>query len=184
MEEYPIMLYTKNDFTFTKNEINNYSLSFYLENNHFLLAKIINFDLIKLIYDLNIDIYEDIHLNKINENEATINLLLKHLFEDTGLPQRYSYLHIHKCEQENKIIFKGKSIKTTPPIRVPEHAELAPIRDMNLEFHLITPHKILFNCNIIFEEKMIVPTVAERLIGIILHKIFNRLKLFIDKVQL
>lgn len=184
MEEYPVTLYTKNDFTFTKNEPNNYSLSFYLENNHFLLAKIINFDMIKLIYDLNVDIYQDIHLNKINENEATINLLLKHLFEDAGLPQRYSYLHIHKYEQDNKIIFNGKSIKTETPIHMPADAEQAPIEDMNLEFHILTPHKLLFNCNVIFEKTMTVPAVAERLIGMILYKIFNRLKQFIDKVQL
>ena len=39
MEKYPNILYTKNEFTFTKNEPNHYSLSFYLENKHFFFSK-------------------------------------------------------------------------------------------------------------------------------------------------
>ena len=46
-------LYSKEGFTFIKNEKNNYILTFEMENNHIILSKIIDFNLVKLIYDLN-----------------------------------------------------------------------------------------------------------------------------------
>jgi len=89
-------LYSKEGFVFTKNEKNNYSLSFGMENNNIILSKIIDFNLVKLIYDLNNDIYEKVNLKIINDNEATINLLMRHLFEDLGLPQRFSIYILKK----------------------------------------------------------------------------------------
>ena len=62
-------LYSKEGFTFIKNEQNNYSLTFEMENNHIILSKIIDFNLVKLIYDLNKDIYEKANIKIINENE-------------------------------------------------------------------------------------------------------------------
>ena len=49
-------LYSKEGFCFFKNEKNNYMLSFEMENNNINLSKIIDFNLVKLIYDLNSDI--------------------------------------------------------------------------------------------------------------------------------
>jgi len=87
------VLYSKEGFKFTKNKNNDYSISFLMQNNSIVLSKIIDFNLIKLIYELNPDVYEKINMEIINENEAISNLLMKHLFKDLGLPQRYSYLH-------------------------------------------------------------------------------------------
>ena len=74
------VLYSKEGFIFTKNDKNDYTLSFSMQNNSIVLSKIIDFNVIKLIYDLNSDIYEKININIINENEAIANLLIKHLF--------------------------------------------------------------------------------------------------------
>ena len=52
-------LYSKEGFRFVKNENNNYNLSFEMENNHIILSKIIDFNLVKLIYDLNVDIFKN-----------------------------------------------------------------------------------------------------------------------------
>ena len=46
-------IYSKEGFVFKKNEQNNYSLFFHMENNDIILSKIIDFNLFKLIYDLN-----------------------------------------------------------------------------------------------------------------------------------
>lgn len=181
--DYPIILYTKDKFTFKKNNVNDYSLSFQLENNAIHLDQIIDFNLVKLIYDLNVDIYEQINLQIINEDEANINMLMKHLFEDVGLPQRYSYVKIKRYFGENKIYFKAETIKDKKPNDMPMNAELAPIKNMILNFDLVSKHKIDFSCNVTFDNTMFVPPVAEKLIGIILNKIFSRLKLFIDNVK-
>jgi len=180
----PVVLYSKEGFIFTKNEKNNYSLSFPIQNNSIVLSKIIDFNLIKLIYDLNNDVYEKINMNIINENEAISNLLMKHLFKDLGLPQRFSYLHINKIVEENSIKFISETIKPEIPEGMPANSELMPIKNMVCDCRIITLHQIQFICNIQFENSMIIPQVVEKLVGIILYKIFNRVKQFIENVRI
>lgn len=177
-------LYSKEGFVFTKNEKNNYSLSFGMENNNIILSKIIDFNLVKLIYDLNNDIYEKVNLKIINDNEATINLLMRHLFEDLGLPQRFSYIHIKKTSKENNITFESQTIKSERPEGMPVDAELMAIKTMICNCNIITSHKVRFAINVLFENHMLVPAVVEKLIGVILYKIFNRVKQFIENVRM
>ena len=180
----PIILYSKECFTLIKNDKNKYSLSFYIENNNILLSKILDFNLIKLIYELNPDIYEKVNIQILNENEAIVNLLMKHLFEDLGLPQRFSYLNIKKTNNNDTILFTTESIKDERPPDMPEDAELMNINNSSIKCNVITPHKINFECNFIFEKTMIIPEVLEKLIGLILYKVFNRIKQFIENVKL
>ena len=73
------ILYEKDGMIFTKIDDKKYNLSFSMENKNILIANIIDFSLFKLIYELNGDIYESVNLTKINENEATTVLVMKHL---------------------------------------------------------------------------------------------------------
>ena len=74
------VLYEKDGMRFTKISDKNYNLQFIIENKNIILANIVDFSLLKLMYDLNGDIYESVQLEKINENEATATILVKHLF--------------------------------------------------------------------------------------------------------
>lgn len=178
------ILYSKEGFTFVKNSKNKYSLTFQMENKSIILSKIIDFSLVKLIYDLNGDIYEKVNLQKIDDNQAIMNMLMKHLFEDLGLPQRFSYVHMIKQVEENKITFTSQSIYSERPEGMPDDAEQMPIKNMICECNIITPHRVGFVCNIIFEDYMVVPQFAEKMVGLILFKIFNRVKQFIENVRM
>lgn len=180
----PHILYSKEGFTFTKNTKNNYSLSFVIQNNNIILSKIIDFNLVKLIYDLNHDIYEKVDILKINDDEAIVNLLMKHLFEDLGLPQRFSYVLMKRIVENDCIKFISHSIKDKRPEGMPPDAELMPVQNMNCECNIINPHKMQFTCIIIFDNTMTVPPVAEKLVGLIIYKIFNRVKQFIENVRM
>ena len=177
-----IVLYSKEDFVFKKNDKNDYSLFFYMENPHINLSKIIDFNLVKLIYDVNKDIYEKVNLTIINDNEATLNLLMKSLFEEIGMCQRFSYLNIEKVVTDNSISFISKTIKDVKPEGMPNDAELIPIKNMICKFNIITQHKIEFICNILFENTNIITSVVEKIIGLILFKVFKRVKQFIENV--
>ena len=177
-------LYSKEGFIFTKNDKNDYSLFFQMENQHIILSKIIDFNLIKLIYDLNTDIYEKVNFSIINENEAIINLLMKSLFEEIGMPQRFSYLKGRRTVNDNSISFIFQTIKRERPEDMPFNAELIPIQNMTCKCNILTPHKIEFMCNICFENTNIVPSVVEKMIGIILFKVFKRVKQFIENLRL
>jgi hypothetical protein len=178
------ILFNKDGFTFVCIKKNHYKLQFNMENNNIILSKIIDFSLIKLIYDLNPDVYEKVNIQRVNENEATIILLMKHLFEDLGLPQRFSHIRMVKTIEERKIVFNSQSIKDHRPEGMPDDAELMAIQQLNCTCNVITNHKIDFSVNVIFEPTMNVPPFAEKLVGMILHKIFKRVKLFIENVRM
>ena len=177
-------LFDKEGFVFKREKINHYNLTFSMENNNINLPKIIDFGLIKLIYDLNPDVYEKVNIEKINDNEITATILMKHLFEDLGLPQRYSYINMNKTIEDNKIIFKSHSIKDKKPLNMPQDSQLMSIENLICTCDVITEHKIHFSASIIFDKDMFVPPFVEKMFGMILHKIFKRIKQFIEKLSL
>jgi len=164
---------------------NQYHLQFFIQNNHIHLPSIINFDLVKLIYDLNGDIYEKVILEKINEKEATISLLMKHFFVDMGLPQRYAYLHVSKeILENNNIEFITTPIFSEKPDFVPVEAEPIPLKSTKLLCELLSNHKVNLHCFILFNERSIIPPFMEKFFGLIFNKIFNRVKQFIENYRI
>ena len=178
------IIFDKEGFKFIKIKSHYYKLTFSMENPNIILSNIIDFNLIKLIYDLNGDVYEKVNLEKLNNNEAHITLVMKHFFEDLGLPQRFSYLYMTKIIEHNKIIFNAKSITTSRPKEAPIDAELLTIKNLTSICDIITPHKINFSFNIYFNETLNIPPFVEKIVGMIIHKIFKRLKQFIENVRI
>ena len=178
------VLLNKEGLQFARVKAKHYALTFSMENPNIILSNIIDFNLIKLIYDLNSDIYEKVILDKINDDEAVATLLMKHFFEDLGLPQRFSFLHIKKIVEERRIIFVSQSIRSHKPEGMPEEAELMAINELTSICNIATPHKINFSFNIIFDPIMNIPPFAEKMVGLILFKIFKRVKQFIENVRL
>lgn len=178
------VLFEKENFKFVKNSKNNYSLSFSMINNNIVIKNIIDFAMIKLIYDLNTDIYEKVHLEKLNENEAICSFLMKNLFQDLGLSQKYSSLHIQKILEERKITFLCQTIHSFKSDFIPEDAELLSIDKMIFVTNIINPHNVDFSVNVVFNEDAKIPNFAEKLVGVVLNKIFKRVKQFIENVRL
>lgn len=178
------VLFDKDGFRFACVKKNHYKLEFNMENKNIILSKIIDFSLIKLIYDLNPDVYETVNIQRVNDNEVVITLLMKHLFEDLGLPQRFSHIHMIKTIEEKRIVFNAQSIKNQRPKDMPDDAELMAIQQLNCTCNIITNHKIDFSVNVMFDSTMNVPPFAEKLVGMILNKIFKRVKQFIENVRM
>ena len=142
------IVFNNDGFKFTRIKKNNYNVEFTIENKNLIISKIIDFNLFKLIYDLNPDIYEKVEIEKINEKEVIATLLMKHLFEDLGLNQKFSFIYIQKFADREKIIFKGETITTHRPEGIPQDAELTPIKDLNCICYILSKHKMLFSFNI------------------------------------
>jgi hypothetical protein len=177
------ILINKDGMRFEKFINNTFKLSFTIENKNINLAQIINLDLIKLVYDLNPDIYEKVIFQKTNENEANIILIMKHFFIDLGLPQRYSHFNMKKgVKPDGTITFTATSITDVKPFGIPDEVELVPMENMNVECKLETPHRANFTSYILFNKKLTLPPFVEKMVGILVNKIFNRVKLFIENV--
>ena len=179
------VLYEKNDTKLIKLDNGNYNLFFSLENNKMYLDSIINFDLIKLIYDLNTDICEKVNLEKHNENSAIILVLIKNLFEDLGLSQKYSCLQMTKSIHNSQIILDLKLIvPTNKPEWLTNDMEMANIKSIKLISDVSSSrHKINFNCLIDFQEDMEAPVFVQKVSVMVINKIINRLKQFIENVR-
>lgn len=176
------VLFEKDGMNFTKITNNKYSMTFSMENKNIILENVINLNLIKLIYDLNTDVYENVSFEKINDNEANVTLLLKNFFEDLGLPQKYTYINIIKSHSNNTIIFNSKSIQTIRPKDIPADAQQIAMKENIGICEIITPHKVNFSFTVLFDTNLMIPMFAEKMIGIILNKIFKRVKQFIENI--
>ncbi len=179
------MLYEKNDTKIIKLDNGNYNLFFSIENNKMYLDSIINFDLIKLIYDLNKDICEKVNLEKHDENSATISVLIKNLFEDLGLSQKYSCLLMTKSIQNSRIIFDLTTIVPTNKIEwLTNDMEMANIKSIKLISDVSNNrNKVNFKCLIDFQEDMEAPVFVQKVSVMVINKIINRLKQFIENVR-
>lgn len=174
----------KDGLQITKCATNKYKLRFHLENNKIYIEKIIDFPLIKLLYDLNPDVYEQTNIESICESQAKVTLLLKHFFEDLGMPQRYSYFHMTKHVERNNITFITKSITTEKPTGMPIDSELMPIQDLVASFDIVTPHMTTVTFDIWFEKRFNIPVFVEKIIAQILFKVFTRVKQFIENIAI
>ena len=183
LNENQTILFNKEGFIFSRVKKNQYKLEFTMENNNIIISKIVDFNLIKLMYDLNPDVYEKVDFQQINDCEAIASLLLKHFFEDLGMPQKYSFLHIRKFVEERKIIFKSESIRDKRPTGIPGDCEQMNIQDFIGICDIVTPHKVNFTFNVLFDPTANVPVFAEKMVGVILFKIFKRVKQFIENVR-
>ena len=182
----PRIIIDKKKLKIIKNEKNNYDILYNVKNHNIYLSQIINFDLIKLIYEINKDVFEDFNIEIINENEANIYLLLKHYFKELGFPKRYLYLNLQKEKKENNIQFKFKTIYDDLPNinNFPSDVIILPIDTMNVNYDFISDHNLKANHNIIFLSTFEIPDFIEKITLTIFSNMFLRTKQFIENIKL
>jgi len=185
-KEAPNVIMEKDGIVFEKVKDNIFNIRFTILNNRVNLPNVINFSFVRLIYDLNPDIYDYVDV-KISEDgaEAQFLVTMKHFFKDLGLPQRYSSLEVtqRRNHAENIIEFYGKTNPFKKPPDLPKKAELLPLEHMNIICEIISNHEVEFRVELIFESNFNLIPMVEKLAGRILHKIFNTTKLFIQSMR-
>jgi hypothetical protein len=187
------VFFEKENIRMSKTPENEYHIQCIIENNNFFLEKIIDFDLLKLIYDLNVDVYEKTELHKINENEANILFIMKNLFPDLGMPQRFAYLKVTKSiekysftQKTKKIVFQSQFIldengQMMKPGHLPKDVFPLPIEKLETECFFLSDHKIHISNKIkINSGKLNIPAFIEKLLSKIIYKVFSRVKQFIE----
>lgn len=196
-EKEEILLLEKNTIRISKTQNEEYHIQCEIENKNLILEKIIDFDMMKLVYDLNADIYEKTELHKISDFEADILFIMKNLFPDLGIPQRFAYLKVKKTVEKDpftkktsKIVFQSKFIldengELIRPQQVPKNIYPLPIEQMEIECIFFNEHKMHFSNKIkINQKKMKIPAFLEKMTSHIIYKVFSRLKQFIENYTL
>jgi len=182
------IIFIKNDIKLTMIEKNKYILNFEFTNpnSNINLENIINFNLFKLIFDINKnDILEDFNLTMHSDSNGILYILIKHFFDDFGISQKYVNLDITLQKNNNKFIFNcitnydfqnHNYIPNTPTCIIPINIESI--------FEIITPNKVLIKNTIIFEKMNEIPEFIEKIAITIICKIITRIKNFICKINL
>lgn len=177
-----IIIINKNNFQFIKLDSNHFNLVFEINNPNIILPKIINFDLINLIYKLNPNVFEQIYTDKIDEKEIHINSLLRDLFGDLGLPQYYSSLNVIKRETTDSNIVFDCIANANSGVKVSDGCERVPLEKVIVNFGIVSDHKVYISCDIILLEDHGLPPFFEKITGNLIYNIFNKVKQFIENV--
>ena len=183
------ILLEKNGIKIVKENATHFTIEFEIANANVDLTNFISIDFLKLVHDLNPDIFESIAIQKIeggagagagtNETEAAnILLVYKDLFADLGLPHFYCCFQITK--NANTFILLPIDFK---PSDTKKNLVLMPIDKGEIIFHPLSAQQILFKWTIHFTPPDLFSGYVEKMIGLLLFKVLNRVKQFIYNLQ-
>jgi len=156
---------------------NIYTVNLKFNNNHIYLKNLLNNNLFSLFYEINKNIIDSFEIIKIDEQKCKIFLILKHLFKDLGISQTYLFLIVNHDIDNNCFIIETQQYQQEmEKYNVLNMDQLKPQilikyivnNDFNYDIHVNIS-------NIIIQEKYL-----QNLIGNIIIKLFNNLKIFIN----
>ena len=170
---------------FVRLSTNKYRITTSVENKNIYLKNLLNFTLINIIYQTNLDKFEKIHTEILSENKARIFILTKNLFKSFGLKQRYASYDIEKHDYEDGVKFVlqinpeyGKQLNDC------SNAILLPIKEITYDFKLVSPHKVNITQDINFEDGFGILTCLEQIIGYVIKSTIKQSVHFIRNIKL
>jgi hypothetical protein len=175
------ILIDKGDIKLIKKGDENYNMVVRLENSNINLNTILNNNIIKLIYDLNLDLFEHIQIEKINDYESNMFILLKDIFNDMSLPQYYYYFNMKHFEEENHFLISSLASVNAFIKKRMEPVELNYCR---VNYTQSNEHEVHFSIDTVFPSgDNVIASMIEKITCNIIYKIFNRFKQFIHNIK-
>ena len=181
LSENKIICSKKNILLTINNNNKIYNLKFNTISCNISLQKYNNFDIYKLLFELNKDIVESIEIiNLLDENVADVLIILKEIGDSIKIPKNYIYVTIYKKYNNGELIFESKNNNNIENIKnkiigcnkcISEHSILKIINNNN-----ILNFNYQFKFNMIFQQSNFV----NNIIALLIKKVFYKLKLFIE----
>lgn len=189
------ILLDKNGVKFIKLTDETFNISFTVENS-LDVRPLINLNLIKLLHDLNPDLFESYNVVNSDEYERHICLLFKDLFADLGIPQYYYNFSLASCSSNATInqdssptikfiitplhCLEDKCFDNTSLMVVPlTHCEIVCTLVNNTLMNNTVGH---FNITAHITNAELFNSFFEKMVAMILYKVVNRLKQFISTI--
>ena len=176
--------------------LNIYSLLFNIKNiNNNNTNKILSSNNIyKILKELNEDIIEDIIEIYCNNNENTILFIFKLIGGEAGLKQKYMFLNNYKSIESNRYIFNSKSISKETLLeknilnetifnKISKLQEITcEFATLNIDFNDNNLIKMHYIFKIILMDSL--PSYLNNITGLLMKKVFLRLKNYIENNKL
>jgi hypothetical protein len=173
-----------NLYMLKENDKVRFKLIFQLVNPNYDLNRAIGFKLFGLMAELNKDVIESISLSPYTEETREINmtLLFCRFGADFGLAQKYIYSNSTMINNGKTTTIITKQETKPSHISVPSNSEPASGSLSKLELTLVNNHKgeVIYDFILDLEED--VPLYMEKVPGKLMHKVFSRVKHFIESL--
>jgi hypothetical protein len=165
-----------------KKQANTYKVDYTIHNQHIHLTNLVNFNYIELICKLNSQIIERFQTTILDENNAECYFLLKHFFQDFGIPQYYTQMHIQKTYGEQSIIFSATPIFTQEPEKSAQVLPL-PIDSVKIVVHIIDANTLHIYQEIIIDEAHETNDIIEKITTQMICKLFYKNKKYFEQLS-
>ena len=184
-ETYEKIVVDRPYFKLVKINATRYRVFVEIENKHIYMANMMNFGLMKLMYELNKDTFEEMDF-RIDENDdsvAHVYTLSKSLFKDLGVSQRYSAYNIKKIVggEEGQLWFDFvRDTEYANRRNKSRNAIIMPIERMCMQMRLIDRHKLFISEDIFFAEDANIGMIAERIFAGLMKQMFKKTVRFVE----
>ena len=178
----------KYDILLEKNKSNNhFIITFKLENQNYDLIQLTDYSFFKMMADINKDILQELRLdtdNVCDQNDSEkVNMyfLFNPIAEDFGILKKCMSIQTNKQIGDNCIIFKSKNLDHIPNDMMKYDKVNCHFSQLNIDIlnnHLLN---VRYEFNIDIKEDL--PIYMQNLIGLIMKKMFLKLKLFIENMK-
>ena len=174
---------SKKDIILTlNNNTKIYNLNFNtIISNTFNIENYTNFNIYKLLFELNKDIIESIEIiNQISDNEANVLIIFKEIGDNIKIPKNYIYITINKSYINNEIIFESTNNNNITEINDKINGCNKTLCEYSILKIIINNNILNFNYafkfNIIFQRSNFIHNIT----ALLIKKVFYKLKLFIE----
>jgi hypothetical protein len=172
-------IFCKNPLTINKIGENLYSSEAILNYGKIDIFKLFEFEKMHILKDVNSDIVQHMRVYDIKDETATIFLEYKHFLKEFGFPKFGAHVDIRRNKNDNIIDFFAKN--NTSKYNNSD-CTIFPIDDIHFRVQVFDFNKISININVKFNTNFQIPPFAEKFALRIVHKMFVRLKEFIEIV--
>jgi hypothetical protein len=176
-DKYQVPLYMIKD----ENTIS-FRLVFNILNPNYDLENMMGLNLISLIGTLNPDVVESLVVDDFDSTTTNINstMVLAHFGQELGISQKYIYSNITMHKENNQVVFN--SIQRCKPESIVMPKKIDPVLNSNsmLTIKLNSSHEAIIQYDFDLKLENDIPVFMEKMPGLLMKKIFIRLKLFLE----
>ena len=171
-----------NVYMLKENDKAKFRINFNLANPRYDLNKAIGFKLFGLMSELNKDVIDGIALSKYDDNSTEIDMgiLFRRFGADFGLAQKYVYSHSVLQRDGNMTTIISEQQPKPDDFVVPSKSEPAVGSSSKLELNMLDSHNCAVVYDFVLDLEDDLPIYMEKLPGSLMHKVFSRLKAFIE----
>ena len=181
LSENKIICSKKDIFLTVNNNTKNYNLIFNTLSSNIDLQKYTNFNIYKLLFELNKDIIESIEIiDLLSDNEANILIILKEIGDTIKIPKNYLYLTIHKIYNNNEILFESTNNNNIDKIKNKIIGCNKTISEYSVLKIINNDNKLIFNYEFNFKMVLQQSKFVNNIVALLIKKVFYKLKLFIE----